>query len=121
VQHETQRAVYAYPKRMTFNPRFWHPAALVLSALNLVGVGQAAGAAEPWHAGVHAVLGLAFWTWSQRLRQRASGGTEIPRFDALELEVGELRRELGEAQERLDFTERLLAQSRLEPRPREDS
>jgi hypothetical protein len=28
----------------------------------------------------------------------------------LELEVSELRRELGEAQERLDFTERLLAQ-----------
>jgi hypothetical protein len=107
---------------MTFNPRFWHPAALVLCALNLVGVGQAAGAAEPLHAGVHAVLGLAFWAWAQRLRQRGHGGVpELPRVDALELEVGELRRELGEAQERLDFTERMLAQSRLEPRPKDES
>jgi hypothetical protein len=46
---------------------------------------------------------------------------ELPRVDALELEVGELRRELGEAQERLDFTERMLAQSRLEPRPKDES
>jgi hypothetical protein len=107
---------------MTFNPRFWHPAALVLAAINLVGVGQAAGAAEPWHAGIHAVLGLAFWTWAQRLRQRPTGGSmELSRFDALELEVGELRRELGEAQERLDFTERMLAQSRLEPKHKDES
>jgi hypothetical protein len=105
---------------MTFNPRFWHPAALVLSALNLVGVGQAAGAAEPWHAGIHAVLGLAFWSWSQRLRRKAGAVEELPRVGALELEVGELRRELGEAQERLDFTERLLAQSRMEPRHQQD-
>jgi hypothetical protein len=106
---------------MRFNPRFWHPAALVLCALNLAGVGQAAGAAEPLHAGVHAVLALAFWAWAQRLHQRGAAVPELPRVDALELEVGELRRELGEAQERLDFTERMLAQSRLEPRQREDS
>src|SRR5688500_1630860 len=90
MQDETWRSLQAYSKRMTFNPRFWHPAALVLSALNLVGVGQAAGAAEPLHAGVHAVLALALWAWAQRLRQRGSGGAELPRFDALELEVGEL-------------------------------
>jgi hypothetical protein len=96
---------------MTFKSRFWHPAALVLSAVNLVGVGFAAGAAEPWHAGIHAALALAFWSWAQRLRQTAGGGAQLPRFDALEVEVGELRRELGEAQERLDFTERMLAQA----------
>ena len=95
---------------MTFNPRYWHPAALVLCALNLVGFGQAAAVAEPLHAGVHAVLGLAFWAWAQRLLHRGGGVPELPRVDALELEVGELRRELGEAQERLDFTERMLAQ-----------
>ena len=99
---------------MTFNPRFWHPAALALCAINLVGVGQAAGAAEPLHAGIHAVLGLACWAWAQRLSERRREVPELPRVDALELEVGELRRELGEAQERLDFTERMLAQSRLE-------
>jgi hypothetical protein len=106
---------------MKFNPRFWYPTALGLTALNLVGVGQAAAVAEPWHAGIHAVLGVAFWAWAQRLRQGkgASAGEELARFDAVELEVGELRRELGEVQERLDFTERLLG--RLEPRHREES
>ena len=98
---------------MTFKSRFWHPAALGLTALNLVGVGLAAGGAEPVHAGIHATLALAFWSWAQRLRQRQAGGdTPLSRVDALELEVGDLRRELVEAQERLDFTERLLAQGR---------
>jgi hypothetical protein len=100
---------------MTFKPAFWHPAALALSALNLVAVGYAAGAAEPLHAGVHATLSLAFWSWAQRLRQRALDGVrELPRLEALELEVSQVRRELEEAQERLDFTERLLAQGRQE-------
>jgi len=38
------------------------------------------------------------------------------RCDALEQEVGALRHELLEAQERLDFTERLLAGSKETPR-----
>ena len=101
---------------MTFKSAIWRPIALVLSGLNLVGVGFAAGAAEAWHAGVHATLALAFWSWSQRLRERAAGsGAELPRLEALELEVNQVRRELEEAQERLDFTERLLAQGRQEP------
>jgi len=36
-------------------------------------------------------------------------------LEALEIEVGQLRQELSEAQERLDFAERMLAQ---EPEPR---
>jgi hypothetical protein len=43
----------------------------------------------------------------------AAGGTDPDtsgRLQALEQEVGGLRQELAEAQERLDFTERLLAQ-----------
>jgi hypothetical protein len=95
---------------MTFKSWIWQPAALALSALNLVGVGMAAGAAEPWHAGIHATLAIAFWSWAQRLRQAPRENGRLPRVEALELEVSELRRELGEAQERLDFTERLLAQ-----------
>lgn len=103
---------------MTFKAVVWRPIALGLSALNLVGVGFAAGAAEPWHAGLHATLALAFWSWSQRLRlDRAE--PRLTRVDELELEVGDLRRELTEAQERLDFTERLLAQGHAEPRQRE--
>ena len=97
---------------MTFKPAIWHPIALALTALNLVGVGFAAGAAEPWHAGIHAVLGLAFWSWAQRLRQPTAVTGDSERLETLDLEVGQLRRELGEAQERLDFTERMLAQGR---------
>jgi hypothetical protein len=102
---------------MTFKSWIWQPTALGLTALNLVGVGMAAGAAEPWHAGIHAALALAFWSWAQHLRQAPREGGRLPRVDALELEVSELRRELGEAQERLDFTERMLAQGAEARRP----
>jgi len=106
---------------MTFRGRFWHPAALGFSGLNLVGVGMAAGAAEPVHAGIHAVLALASWSWAQRLRQRRTdAGGELSRVDAIELEMSQVRRELVDVQERLDFTERMLAQAaesrRLEQR-----
>jgi hypothetical protein len=106
---------------MTFKPAIWQPIAVVLSAINLVAVGFAAGAAEPWHAGGHAALGLAFGLWAQRMKQGRGGGeTELqPRLEALEFEVSDLRRELSETQERLDFAERLLAQGqesrRVEP------
>lgn len=101
---------------MTFKSPIWQPIAIVLSAVNLVGVGFAAGAAEPWHAGIHAALALGFALWAQRLR-RASSPTlpDDDRIAALEGDVGALRRELAEAQERLDFAERLLAQA---PDPR---
>ena len=108
---------------MTFKPAIWHPIALVLSAVNLVAVGFAAGAAEPWHAAGHAGLALAFGMWAQRLRQRRGEGVGDleARFDQLEGEVGSLRGELSEAQERRDFAERVLAQGqdarRVGPEP----
>lgn len=95
---------------MTFNPKIWRPIAIVLSVVNLVAVGFAAGEAEPWHAGVHAALALVLGLWAQRMRPSAGGGDRDERLDLLEGEVSELRRELSEAQERLDFTERVLAQ-----------
>jgi hypothetical protein len=95
---------------MTFKPAIWQPIAVVLSAINLVGVGLAAGAAEPWHAGAHAALALAFGLWAQRLRQGPGGGELQPRLEALEFEVSDVRQELSETQERLDFAERVLAQ-----------
>ena len=108
---------------MTFKPALWQPIAIVLSSLNLVAVGFAAGAAEPYHAGVHAALALGFGLWAQRLRQRADptlgAGEQEARLEALEGDVGELRRELTETQERLDFAERVMAQPpesrRVEP------
>jgi hypothetical protein len=101
---------------MTFKPSIWYPISFVLSALNLVGVGFAAGQAEAWHAGLHAALGLAFGLWAQRLRQSRSGSElqapleVLEALEGIEAEVGKLRQELSETQERLDFTERVLAQ-----------
>jgi len=101
-----------------FKSKLWPPVAIVLSAVNLVAVGVAAGMAEPWHAAVHSALGLGFGLWAQRLIQRRVGsgtagdstGDLEAGLDALEVEVGDLRRELSETQERLDFHERMLTQ-----------
>jgi hypothetical protein len=99
---------------MTFKPAIWYPIAVVLSVVNLFAAGLAARAAESWHAATHAALAVAFGLWAQRLRPPpgvAGGGGELEaRLEALEFEVGGLRQELSEAQERLDFAERLLAQ-----------
>jgi hypothetical protein len=95
---------------MTFKPAIWYPIAIVLSVINLVGVGFAAGTSEPWHASIHAALALAFGLWAQRLRQSPGGSDLQARLEALEAEVSNLRQELSETQERLDFAERMLAQ-----------
>jgi len=96
---------------MTFKPTIWYPIAVVLSAINLVAAGFAAGSAEPWHATVHAGLALAFGVWARRLLRRPGGGEDQARLEELEVEVNSLRLELTETQERLDFAERLLAQA----------
>lgn len=106
---------------MTFKPRTWYPIAVILAIVNVVAAGFAAG--EPWHAGAHAALALGFGLWAQRLRQRRDQGEDETapdvaaddRIEALEGELSRLRNELSEAQERLDFTERMLAQ-RPDPR-----
>lgn len=99
---------------MTFKPALWRPIAFLLSAVNLVAVGFAAGSAEAGHAAVHAALALAFGLWTQRMGQRqgqvSSGSDREGRLEDLEMDVSSLRGELGEAHERLDFLERLLAQ-----------
>jgi len=99
---------------MTFKASTWYPIAVVLSVINLLGAAFAVGQAEPSHAAVHASLALAFVLWARGLRQRR-GGSEFPvhaRLEALEADVGRLGQELSELQERLDFTERVLAQAR---------
>ena len=100
---------------MRFKSAMWYPIAVVLSVINLVAVGFAAGESQPWHAGLHAALGLAFGLWAQRLRQGRRGSElqapleVLDALDALEAEVSKLRQELSETQERMDFTERVLA------------
>jgi hypothetical protein len=100
---------------MTFKRAIWYPIAVVLSVVNLVAVGLTAGSGQPWHTAAHAALALAFGLWAQRLGRGPEGGERPDRLDALEGEVSKLRQELSEAQERLDFAERVLAQ-RPEPR-----
>jgi hypothetical protein len=97
---------------MTFKPAIWRPIAAGLSVLNLVAVGAAAASAEPLHAGVHAALALAFFSWAQRLGRAPEGVGRQERLEELEGEVSSLRRELAETQERMDFAERLMVQER---------
>jgi len=104
---------------MTFKPAIWYPIAVLLSIANVVAVWFAAVPAEPLHATIHAVLAVAFGSWAHRLRQRHAGserqlGPEtvvaLDALEALEGEMGTVRQELSETQERLDFAERMLAQ-----------
>lgn len=105
---------------MTFKPAVWYPIAVALSAINVIAIGFTAGPNQLMHASSHAALAVAFGFWARRLRP--AGGTdfqarlealeaEASRLEALEGEVGQLRRELGEAQERLDFAERVLVKA----------
>jgi hypothetical protein len=100
---------------MTFKPAIWYPIAVVLSVVNVAAVWFAARPAEPTHATIHAVLAVAFGLWAQRLRRGHGGGRLQAGLEAVEIDVDAMRQELSEAQERLDFAERLLAQ-RPEPR-----
>jgi hypothetical protein len=97
---------------MTFKPAIWQPIAVVLSIVNLAAAWFAAGQAEPWHATTHGALAVAFGLWAQHLRQGPGGRELEARLSALDAEVSNLRRELSETQERLDFAERILAQVR---------
>jgi hypothetical protein len=99
---------------MNFRPALWQPIAIGLSAINLVAVGFAAAAAEPAHAAIHSGVALAFGLWAQRMqRRRGVGDGEVEvqdRLEGLEAEMGDLKGQLSEVQERLDFAERVLAQ-----------
>jgi len=109
---------------MTFKPAIWYPIAVLFSVINVVAVWFATGPTQPWHATIHAGLALGSGLWAQRLRQNRGGserrvGLEaaeaLDALEALEADMSKLRQELSETQERLDFSERLLAQK---PDPR---
>jgi hypothetical protein len=100
--------------------RFWNAVLVLLSAVNLASVWFAARPGEPWHATIHAALALGFGLWAQRrmrLGEARLGADALDTENEVEIatlrdDFGEVRRELGEVQERLDFTERLLSQAR---------
>jgi len=97
---------------MTVKPGVWFSIAVVLGLINLAGAGYAVGAAEPRHAALHVVLTAVCGVWARRVWRGRGGAERQARVDTLEAEVGDLRRELSETQERLDFAERMLTQSR---------
>lgn len=115
---------------MTFKPTTWFRIAAVLAVANLVGAGFAIGQAQLPHAAVHVVLALGFAGWAGWLRQRPGGrqvqpGPDADALDAiqaLEADVSQLRQELSDTQERLDFAERMLARGAEARRmgPRQD-
>jgi hypothetical protein len=98
---------------MTFKPKLWYPIALLLTLVNVAGVWVAAAATEPPHATLHGVLGVVCALWAGRLRRRLKEGEAEalpPGNETLALDVDDLREQLAETQERLDFAERVLAQ-----------
>jgi len=108
---------------MKFKPSIWYPIAIILAGINLIAVPIFSG--DPLHAMGHGAAAVFFGLWAQRLKQRrdqgqdqtAVGAPGEERIELMEDELSRLRQELTEAQERLDFTERMLAQrSQQEPR-----
>ena len=100
---------------MALNPRLWRPIAAFLGVANLVGAGIHIGMDQLEGAAVHGLLavGSAYWTWRVgRPRVPALENPETEeRMEMLEAELMQQRQELADAQERLDFAERLLAQN----------
>ena len=104
---------------MTLRPAVWYPIAVALSAINLLAIGFALRPTpEPAHAAAHAALAVVFGVWAHRLvRRRSAAAAALPaEFEALEFEVNQLRQELSETQERMDFFERVLTQNQEQRR-----
>jgi hypothetical protein len=100
---------------MARNWRIWRPVAWALSVVNIGGAGFHIALEQPQVAFLHLLLagGAAFWAvrgGRKREAEPLAPGTE-ERMEQLEAELMHQRQELLEAQERLDFAERLLAQS----------
>jgi Tfp pilus assembly protein PilO len=108
---------------MRFKAPIWPYVAFALTALNVAGAGYAVALAEPMHAAAHVVFAFGFGWWAQRLRQRRQDNewktgirdtleNPLERLATLEADVSRLQQELSEVQERMDFTERILARGR---------
>ena len=87
------------------------PFITILAVINLAGFVYAIASGEVMHALGHLIVAPLLFAWSRRSRRHRHAATESQdQIDVLEDEVTQLRRELTEAQERLDFTERMMAQ-----------
>jgi hypothetical protein len=101
---------------MNFSSPRWYPLAVGLSLLNVAGAIFAAVQGQPMHAGGHVLLATLCGAWARHLKKGpaplAIADQLEDRLQRLEDDVGGLRQQLGEAQERLDFSERMLTRVR---------
>ena len=101
---------------MTFKPKLWYPIASILAVGNVVAVWFAAAPGEAFHATAHGALAAAFAFWAARLKARLPSASDPGALgvgtDTLALDVDDLRQQLAETQERLDFAERVLVQQK---------
>ncbi len=98
---------------MEFSSRRWFPVAVVLGGLNLLAAGYYARMGGGLHPIVHLLLAVGFGLWAVRIRERprSIAANDLPaHLDSVEDQLAELRHEMIETQERLDFAERMLAQ-----------
>jgi hypothetical protein len=98
---------------MWFKHRAWIPIAWFATFASVLSVFFAAREAEPWHALIHGATGVLFALGAQRLanRPRAGGSPDSATGESRDA-LDAMQHRLGEMEERLDFTERLLAKHR---------
>ena len=94
---------------MWFKHRAWIPIAWILSVVNVGAVWFAAAPGEPWHATIHAALGLLFGVGAQRLATRRRlmnlgvAGAELPGdVNTLRAELAALRQDQSEFLKRVE-------------------
>lgn len=92
--------------------RGWFPVAAILFLANLAGLAMAVAAGEPWHAAAHVGLAGVLGSWARRICRGQAAVEEEGTIDASPAEVDDLRQELIETREDLDFAERMLAEGR---------
>lgn len=102
-----------------FKHRAWIPVAWLLSIVNVGAVWFAARPGEPWHATIHALLGVLLGVGAQRLmaRQsssRAQAGIGDDREQRLEQAIDAIAVELERVGEGQRFVNKLLADRGLE-------
>ena len=104
---------------MWFKHRGWIPAAWLSSVGNLAGLWFAAGAGEAWHATGHGALAVLFGLGARHLMMRHRGEPlhaqlqqVLDENERLQETTDAMHGRLQELEERVDFSERLLAQHR---------
>ena len=107
---------------MWFKNRGWIPVAWLAAAVNLGAVWFAATPGEPMHATLHAGLAIAFGLGARHLRARQRAVLQDQQLQEtldenayLEEAAETMQARVRELEERVDFSERLLANHRHAP------